>query len=130
MKNEYATSARNVVYKLSSMKYDVADDSVMFVNGQKIIKPIAKNVVRIYPETFTPGSNTELADIQNNGILLTINNDFTIDVAPVENLDVTQDVDSVSRYDPTRKEFTVFYTYKDANRKKYYKMHEVFSLFE
>jgi len=126
LKNDYATTSRDTNYKLQGFYLTEGDESAIFVSGVKKIKPISKNQVRFYPETYNPSSKNEFNDIRRYGMILTVNADNTVSIDPYDMITVQQSTTETSTYTPETKKFELFYSYRNVNG-KWVDAHEVFS---
>lgn len=127
LKNDYATTSHDTNYKLQGFYLTEGDESAIFVSGVKKIKPLSKNKVRFFPETYTPTSRNEFNDIKRYGMILTINSDNTVVIEPYDMMVVVQSTDEACMYYPESKKFELFYSYRNVNG-KWVEAHEIFSL--
>jgi len=103
--NDYS-SIDSRTYKMRGTR-QLEDGIQSNITSNKILLPLSKNEVRLYPENLS--SSTNIADINERTIVLVINDDNSVRVKSYDQIKIQQVGEGV--YDPEEKEFFIHYKY-------------------
>ncbi|MCE5225817.1 MAG: DUF4361 domain-containing protein [Porphyromonadaceae bacterium] len=113
LKNKYTESGMNT-YSMKGTKQPEGG-SLSAITTTKVMAPLAKNKVRIFPENFLVSS--KLKDIEDKTITITVNNDNTLRLKPFKHVMLEQL--EGNRYIENEEIFYLNYRYKLAPDEKW-----------
>ena len=122
--NKYSSPASNM-YKLKGTK-QTEGGIKSNITTNKMIVPISKNTVRLFPENLA--GSTNLKTIEDRAILLVINEDNSVRIKPYKNIEIEQL--EKSEYDPKEKVFIINYRYRLPGEIKWTTIMEMLSRIE
>ncbi len=122
--NKYSSPASNM-YKLKGTK-QTEGGIKSNITTNKMIVPISKNTVRLFPENLA--GSTNLKTIEDRAILLVINEDNSVRIKPDKNIEIEQL--EKSEYDPKEKVFIINYRYRLPGEIKWTTIMEMLSRIE
>ncbi|MBQ0116196.1 MAG: DUF4361 domain-containing protein [Bacteroidales bacterium] len=133
LKNDYATMANITYYQVTGVetRHNSGSDVAGGISVTRILAPIAKNKVRFFAgtNTYNPTTVTK-EEINTMAMVITLNDDHTIEIAPYGNLQVEkEDIDGTqTNYWEVNKRgqyvFHLSYRYYDSNAKIWISMTE------
>ncbi len=106
LKNSYSEPGKNTYTMKGTKQPEGGIQSA--ITATKTVTPIAKDRIRIFPENILP--STELADIENNTLIIIVNEDHTLRLKPFRNIMLEQQENN--RYNKEDEIFSLHYRYK------------------
>lgn len=113
VENKYAEQIKSTMYFMKGTRLKDGDKVEAAIASNKRLKPIAANRVRLFPEAIT--YKEELAYIKRWAIYLDINENGTVDVSPVDEVEVEQLPGC--KYDAGKEWITINYRYKNSENR-------------
>lgn len=110
VENKYAEQIKSTMYFMKGTRLKDGDKVEAAIASNKRLKPIAANRVRLFPEAIT--YKEELAYIKRWAIYLDINDNGTVDVSPVDEVELEQLPGC--KYDADKEWITINYRYKNS----------------
>lgn len=110
VENKYAEQIKSTMYFMKGTRLKDGDKVEAAIASNKRLKPIAANRVRLFPEAIT--YKEELDYIKRWAIYLDINDNGTVDVSSVDEVEVEQLPGC--KYDADKEWITINYRYKNS----------------
>ena len=123
IENDYARQKVSTYYTKKGAVINQSNDNTTSLAGSKIVQPLTKDKVRMFPGNDSQNQLTTVADIKKFAIVVQVKEDNTLEITPYGTIEVEMlSADGYNRYNPkvmqgtkVQRVFYLYYRYRTMN---------------